>query len=141
MVAIQVITGARRMWLPGWLRRRSLPSPVVITAIERSLPWLAWCEQALAPRRLMALSGKIARPILGLAVLAMALVIVLPIPFGNIVPVIAIGLLALAILERDGIAVIAALAMTVLGLVWTAILFAFGAQVLATAGEWWTRVF
>ncbi|PZR84115.1 MAG: hypothetical protein DI537_33700 [Stutzerimonas stutzeri] len=65
----------------------------------------------------------------------MALVIVLPIPFGNIVPVIAIGLLALAILERDGIAVIAALAITVLGLVWTAILFAFGAQVLATAGE------
>ncbi|PZR84114.1 MAG: hypothetical protein DI537_33695 [Stutzerimonas stutzeri] len=63
VVAMQVITGARRMWLPGWLRRRSLPSPVVITAIERSLPWLAWCKQALAPRRLMALSEKIARPI------------------------------------------------------------------------------
>ncbi|MBN9447209.1 MAG: exopolysaccharide biosynthesis protein [Bosea sp.] len=75
LVAIQEIAGARRVWLPGWMRRRSLLSRFVIIAIERSVPWLAWCEQVLAPRRLMALRGKVARPIMGLAVLTLALVI------------------------------------------------------------------
>ena len=107
LVALQVIAGARRVWLPRWLRERGLPT-----------------------RRWMALSGRIARPFLGLAILAMALIITLPIPLGNILPVIALAMLALALLERDGVAVLWALAMSLVAIVWTIVLVLFGARIV-----------
>ena len=78
----------------------------------------------------MALSGRIARPFLGLAILAMAVIITLPIPLGNILPVIALAMLALALLERDGVAVLWALAMSLVAIVWTIVLVLFGARIV-----------
>ena len=46
----------------------------------------------------------------GLVCLMLSLVLVLPIPLGNMLPALAICLLALGILERDGLWVLAGLA-------------------------------
>ncbi len=130
LVALQVIAGARRVWLPRWLRERGLPTRFVTAAITRIAPWLERFERRLSPRRWMALSGRIARPFLGLAILAMAVIITLPIPLGNILPVIALAMLALALLERDGVAVLWALAMSLVAIVWTIVLVLFGARIV-----------
>jgi hypothetical protein len=60
----------------------------------------------------------------------MALIITLPIPLGNILPVIALAMLALALLERDGVAVLWALAMSLVAIVWTIVLVLFGARIV-----------
>ncbi|MGY6251382.1 exopolysaccharide biosynthesis protein [Bosea thiooxidans] len=130
LVALQVIAGARRVWLPNWLRRRSLPTRFVMAAITRIVPWLERFERRLSPRRWMVLSGRLARPFLGLAIFAMAVIITLPIPFGNILPVVALAMLALALLERDGLAVIWALVMSLVAIVWTIGLVLFGARII-----------
>jgi hypothetical protein len=130
LVALQVIAGARRVWLPRWLRERGLPTRFVTAAINRIAPWLGRFERRLSPRRWMVLSGRLARPFLGLAILAMALIITLPIPLGNILPVIALAMLALALLERDGVAVLWALAMSLVAIVWTIVLVLFGARIV-----------
>jgi len=46
----------------------------------------------------------------GLVCLLLAIVLVLPIPLGNIPPALAISMMALGILERDGLWVLAGLA-------------------------------
>ncbi len=130
LVAVQVIAGARRVWLPGWLRQRNLPTRFVAAAIARIVPWLERFERRLSPRRWMMLSGRVARPVLGIAILAMAVIITLPIPLGNVLPVVALAMLALALLERDGVAVLLALGMSLVAIVWTGVLVLFGAQVL-----------
>lgn len=130
LVALQVIAGARRVWLPRWLRERGLPTRFVTAAITRIVPWLERFERRLSPRRWMVLSGRLARPFLGLAILAMAVIITLPIPLGNILPVIALAMLALALLERDGVAVLWALAMSLVAVVWTIVLVLFGARIV-----------
>lgn len=130
LVALQVIAGARRVWLPVWLRSRNLPTRFVTGAIARVVPWLERFERQLSPRRWMVLSGRVARPFLGLAILAMAVIITLPIPFGNVLPVVVLAMLALALLERDGVAVLLALGMSVVAIVWTGVLLLSGAQVL-----------
>jgi hypothetical protein len=46
---------------------------------------------------------------IGAVCLVLAIVLVLPIPLGNVLPAVAISLLALAIVERDGLWVLAGL--------------------------------
>lgn len=138
LVALQVIAGARRVWLPRWLRERGLPTRFVTAAISKIVPWLERFERKLSPRRWMVLSGRLARPFLGLAILAMAVTITLPIPLGNILPVIALAMLALALLERDGVAVLWALAMSLVAIVWTIVLVLSGARIVEALWSFFT---
>lgn len=135
LVALQVVAGSTRIWLPAILQRRRLPTRFVVRAIEFVIPWLVRCERRLSPRRWMLLSGRYARPFLGLCILVMAVIITLPIPFGNVLPVIALAVLAVALIERDGVAVMWALFLSAAALVWTGALFMFGAQGLDALGR------
>ena len=57
--------------------------------------------------------------------LLLAVVLVLPIPLGNVLPAVAISLLALAVLERDGLWVLAGLAVALVSmLVVSGVIFA-----------------
>lgn len=83
----------------------------------------------------MMLSGRYARPFLGLCILVMAVIITLPIPFGNVLPVIALAVLAVALIERDGVEVMWALALSAAAIVWTGVLVMFSAQALDALGR------
>lgn len=74
-------------------------------------------------------------PFLGLCILVMAVIITLPIPFGNVLPVIALAVLAVALIERDGVAVMWALFLSAAAIVWTGALVMFGAQGLDALGR------
>ncbi|MES2980453.1 MAG: exopolysaccharide biosynthesis protein [Pseudomonadota bacterium] len=63
----------------------------------------------------------------------MAVIVVLPIPFGNLLPAIALALIGVGMVFRDGLAVILGLAMAGLALVVTAGL-AFATYALASKG-------
>ena len=91
--------------------------------LGRFSPLLARAERLLRPRLLFVTSIAGERVIGGLC-LVLALVLALPIPLGNMLPAIAISLMALGVLERDGVwviggAVIGALSLVVVwGVVW-----------------------
>ena len=59
----------------------------------------------------------------------MALIVVMPIPFGNVLPALALMLIALGLVFRDGVAVILGLAVAALALAVTA-------GLLLTAWAW-----
>jgi hypothetical protein len=110
-------------WLPGLIARRSLARDDLQTLVRRIGPWLARAEKLLRPRW-----GVLTRPpleyLVGLLCLVLAVVLSLPIPLGNTLPALAISVLALGVLERDGLWVVAgtataAFALTVVsGVVW-----------------------
>ena len=54
--------------------------------------------------------------LIGLAILILALILALPIPFANWLPACAIAIIALAIVEKDGVAVLVGLAVGVISL-------------------------
>lgn len=97
-------------------------------AAYRVLRWLAWMY-TFAQRRLRprwhALQGPQLRWAWALWVALMALVIFLPIPFGNVFPAVALLLFGLGLLTHDGLMLAASLALGVAGLV-----------VLGMAGGW-----
>lgn len=99
-LSAQLMLGMRP-WLPGVVTRRSLSREDLATLVRRIVPWLARAEKLLKPR-LPVLVRPPVEYVVGLVCLVLAAVLMLPIPLGNTLPALAISLLALGVLERDG---------------------------------------
>lgn len=109
----------RSPWLPPIISRRSIARKDFAAFVAKATPWLARAEGLLRPR-LGVLAHPPAENIVGLMCFVLAVVLVLPIPLGNMLPALAICILALGILERDGIWIVVGMALAVasLGVVW-----------------------
>jgi len=110
-LAAQLAFGLRP-WLPAVIASRTMTRADFAALVRRVGPWLARAERLLRPRAM-----RLALPpmefAIGLVCLLLAVVLALPIPLGNMLPALAISLLALGILERDGLWVLAGLAAAV----------------------------
>jgi len=109
------VTFGRRPWLPAIISQRSMSREDFHVLIRRIAPWLERAEKLLKPRASV-LSMPPMEYLVGLICLLLALVLVLPIPLGNMLPALAISLMALGLLERDGVWISAGLAMAVISL-------------------------
>lgn len=117
-LAAQLAFGMRP-WLPRVIAERSMPRAHFAALVTRATPWLARAERLLRPRWSM-LCRPPAEYLVGGVCLLLSLIVFLPIPLGNMLPALAICLLALGILERDGLWVLAGLLGATAGvaLVW-----------------------
>jgi hypothetical protein len=106
IVAPQIVVARRRLWLPGFLRRRSVKREHLVKLIRRVLPLLERIEKGVRPR-LRFLTGRTGAAVVGIACSLIAVVLVLPIPFANLVPAIAMGAFAIGLARRDGLFVLA----------------------------------
>ena len=102
LVAIQLVIGRRRVWLPERLNRWSFDRDGFGRLVAKVTPWLIRFERMARPRYWPA-TYRLAERLAGVVAIVLALMIMLPIPFANGVPAIAICLLALGISERDGL--------------------------------------
>ena len=100
-------------WLPHFIGKRSMARADFAALVARIVPWLVRAEKLLRPR-LQVLSSELMERGIGAVSLLLALLLVLPIPFGNMLPALAISFMALGLLERDGVWI-------VLGLVTSAV--------------------
>ena len=118
------------IWLPRWLMRRSLPGALLSKAFRQSARVLQKSERILRPR-LFALSDSAAiRAMSGILIAVSGLILALPLPPGTNFPPAIVGvLLALGILERDGVVLIVGFAAFLLNITVFAGLFYF-------AGPW-----
>ena len=133
-IGLQVLLGAQSLWLPGILRRQTLPTSAMRRVIAASLPWLMRIERHLQESRLPRLAGPEARVLLAAPVMGLAFIIALPIPFGNMAPAIALVAFAVGFLARDGLAILAAIVLAALAFGWTVVLIATGASILDWLG-------
>nr|WP_237351647.1 exopolysaccharide biosynthesis protein [Rhizobium sp. ACO-34A] len=126
IVSLQIIAGYRRIWLPRALADRKLSASIVTLVVRHTAPLVRRIEGLLQRGRLRALTGHRAQTLLGAPVFLLAVAIALPIPFGNFLPVGALVVIAMGLMERDGLAtlfgiVLAAIALgTSGGLIWGA---------------------
>lgn len=102
LLAVQLLLGRRRAWLPRWLRDRSLKRSTFETMAVKLQPYLQRVEKLARPRYWL-MPEIIAERFVGFVVLVMALVLILPIPFGNYLPAWAVLLISLSLSERDGV--------------------------------------
>ncbi len=114
LLATQLMLG-KKPWLPAILAQRSMLRIDFAALIERAAPWLGRAERLLRPR-LEFLVHPPAEYAIGALCLLLAIVLVLPIPFGNILPTLAICILSFSILGQDGLWAIAGVVVSVFAL-------------------------
>jgi hypothetical protein len=88
------------------IRNRSFARSQYATVVGRFVPWLERAERLVRPR-LLTLSEPTGERLIGLAALLLALLLFAPLPFGNLLPGLALALFGIGLIERDGVAIIA----------------------------------
>jgi hypothetical protein len=115
LVSLQLMIGRRTAWLPQRIAEYSILRVELVAFIDKALPRLRALERIIKPR-LSWMAGEWATFPVGAVCLILALVIALPIPLGHMVPGTAISILALGLMERDGLAVAIGIFTALLGL-------------------------
>ncbi len=115
LISAQLLLGRRRAWLPARLARRSIARTDFVIFVDRALPTLHFLERIVRPR-INWMAGDWAMVPVGAICLLLAIIITLPVPLGHMVPGAAISVLALGLIERDGLAIGLGLITAILGL-------------------------
>lgn len=113
-LSFQMMLG-RLPYLPKFITRQSTSREAYRAIVDRAAPWLARAERLLK-QRLALLTTPVFERLLGFVCLVLALVLILPIPFGNLLPALALCVIALGLLERDGIWVLTGLTLACVAL-------------------------
>jgi hypothetical protein len=103
LVGLQLLVGLREPWFPGFMRRRSIPRAAFRAGVNRVVPYLQRIEGWARPRASWLTTGPGER-LAALFVVILSFVVALPIPIvGNIPPSIAVSIIAMGLIERDGL--------------------------------------
>jgi hypothetical protein len=101
LLAPQVAFGAASPWLPVRLRTRSMRVEDLRRGLPRAVLWLERIEAVSRPR-LPFLFGAWGYRVIGAVCTVLALVLILPIPLGNMLPAAAVSVLSLSLVLKDG---------------------------------------
>jgi hypothetical protein len=126
-LALQMMTGAGKLSLPRRIAMLEISRQRVASLVSKAAPTIEGLERFLRPRWTALARTDCFRP-LGVIVFLMAVLVALPIPFGNMVPGLSVLAIALGLAQRDGVAVMVGLCLAVLAC-------AISAGILM--GSWW----
>lgn len=131
-ISAQMLLGRDMPWLPRKLGARSVSKDALVDLAARAGPWLRRIEAVSRPR-LVRLTLPPLERIVGLALVLFSASILVPLPGTNTVPGFAVVIVAMGLLQRDGILVIAGI---LLGTAWIASLIFAGATLVSLMRDW-----
>jgi hypothetical protein len=140
LIGLSMLLGKDEISLPAKIANMQIGRSLAVAVLEKMATLFSWTERWLKPRMTHLTNGTAYR-LLAINVLLMAFIIFLPIPFGNTIPAFALIAMGLGMIERDGFAVIASLAIGVVGV---GIALAFGwasLALLSQVGDWATSAY
>jgi hypothetical protein len=111
-IAMQMVLGRKSLWLPKKIAAKKFSSRALAKMLSKAIPAVERLEKLLKPRWLP-LTSPIGERLLGLLMVVLSLIIALPIPGGNFLPGLAMSLIALAMLERDGVFLLGAVTFAI----------------------------
>lgn len=120
----QQAIGKHKPWLPQFILKKQIKRSLFQKTMLTILPWLKRIEK-ISHARLGFLTHGLFSHTVGISGLIMALCVCIPIPGTNSVPSLGIAVMAIGILMRDGLAVIAGMAI---GLAWILLLLVIGVE-------------
>lgn len=123
-----------KLWLPKRWEHKALPAAKLRAALGKGVLWLRRLGAILRPHRQAWMAeGRVADFINGWAIILGALLLMMPfglIPFSNTLPGLAILLLALGVLERDGLVILLGHVTNLLTILYFGLLLAGGNALL-----------
>jgi len=112
LLAPQLVIGAAAPWLPDRVKSRTLNTADLKRSLPKVIPTLQRVEAVSRPRMAF-LFNPVGERLLGVVCTALAVVLILPIPGGNMLPALSVSALSFALIQRDGIIALLGYALAV----------------------------
>jgi hypothetical protein len=112
ILAAQMVVGLRAPVFPRFIRRQTIQREALLKGLERAIYSVEKIERYIRPRFMFLTHPRLDR-VHGLLALVLAVMVTLPIPFFNMPPSLGLALLAIGMLQRDGIFIMLAYAVGV----------------------------
>ena len=116
LLGLQMLVGLHAPIVPKFIRQRTIQVDNLRSVIDKSVPILEKIEQYVKPRWLF-LTFPPMSYLVGLIVIGLACVLILPLPFSNLPPAIALLILSIGLLERDGLMIFTGIIVAAVALV------------------------
>ncbi|WP_421726674.1 exopolysaccharide biosynthesis protein [Bauldia sp.] len=133
VLAWQMAAGRRAPWLPEALRKRRLPVASLLDVVDRTRRYGGGFVERLAHPRLTRMTGDRGTRLIGALMIVPSLSILVPLPLTNTVPGFGVSLVAVGLIERDGLFVVGGL---IIGLVWVLLLIVGGPALIYFLVDW-----
>jgi len=114
--AFQMTLGFRAPLLPRFIRRRRIEVATIRALGHKTIPWVEKIEHYIKPRWI-SLTLPPAPMIIGVLTIGLALVVMLPLPFSNFLPALALMCFSLGLFERDGLVTAIGLVLAITALI------------------------
>lgn len=114
-LAIQLIIGRDRPWMPEKILKGSMSLTTVQSFVTKGTPWLRKIEALTKPRLTYICTSVGGKAIIGVAIALMSISMMIPIPGTNTLPAIGIFVTGLGLFEDDGIISLVGLLICALG--------------------------
>ena len=111
LLSLQMLFGKDEPWLPKRLNRYRLSTRTIAALRTRGIPFLRRVERFSRPRPLL-LDERIVSRGVAFVVLVLGIVLLSPLPFLNTLPALAVLLMGIGLLNRDGVFIAAGLLLT-----------------------------
>jgi hypothetical protein len=112
--AVHLACGFDKLMLPSFIANRSISASSLKTLVPKVAAMLSWFERLLKPR-LPAVTGPGVERVVGVLCAILALITMVPIPFAHNLPALALVLIGLGLIERDGLAILIGAAIGLIG--------------------------
>ena len=133
LIAPQLVVGAMTPWAPASIRKVAIDRAALTRLCERAMPWVVRVEH-LTRRRLTFMFGHAGDILMGIICTLLALILILPLPLGNVLPALALAVLALSLVQRDGLLTIGGYILTLAAI---AVLVLTGGAIWALVTQIW----
>ena len=114
-LAIQLIIGRHRPWLPAKMLNWSIPLETVQGFVKKGIPWLQRVEALTKPRLSFVCNNGAGRVIIGIALALMSISMMIVIPGTNTLPAMGIFVTGFGLVEDDGVICLVGLILCALG--------------------------
>lgn len=101
-LAGQMLLGQHYIWVPKWLAKKSFRENIVDKALRKIIPSMRFLEKFIKPR-MSSVTDRNGEKLMAFLIILLNILVVPPIPGLNMIPSLCICLMALALLEDDGL--------------------------------------
>ncbi|MBD0269265.1 exopolysaccharide biosynthesis protein [Pseudanabaena sp. FACHB-2040] len=135
VLAVQLIVGRQRLWLPEKWQGRAFELAQVQGVMKAGLPWLKRLEALSRPRLSYICTSLPGRVVIGVAIALMSISMMIPVPGTNTLPAIGIFITGFGLLDDDGFISLIGLVVCVMGGILSSLILMFGYEAVKTGIE------
>jgi len=140
LLSVELATQQNEVWLPRWLLKASLARTAYRAATAKLIRPIRFVENLTRPR-LTLFTGPVSEVVVGIVCVLLAVMMALPIPFGDMLPGMALVFFALGIMQKDGVAVLLGGVGALVSAAYLVLIWATVVEVTEHVAAWFTRLF